>query len=300
MDRRKLVMAGVVVASMVLGGVLGVLTVRPGAVGAATGAPWDPAATGSISDGGDRPHEECFGSPGLLGYGFRPLEVAAETIGIETTELLAALRDGETIAEVAERSGVDPQDVVDAIVAAERERVEDAVDDGDLTQEQADRLLAFAEERATRLVEGAHPGRPFQGRFGGGWAGPWGPADGPMAAALGELGIDLSELLDELEQGRTIAEVAQELGVDLDAVIDAMVDAFRVHLDRAVEEGWLSREEADERATGLRERVEAIVNGELGAFPFPGRLSDLGPGFGHDGGFGPGSSWPEDGSGRGL
>ena len=50
--------------------------------------------------------------------------IAAETIGVEPSELREALRDGKSIADVAEEHGVDPQAVIDAIVAKAAERAE--------------------------------------------------------------------------------------------------------------------------------------------------------------------------------
>jgi hypothetical protein len=46
---------------------------------------------------------------------------------------------------------------VDDIVAAERERLDEAVADGHLTQEQADEILSRAEDRATAFVNGELP-----------------------------------------------------------------------------------------------------------------------------------------------
>jgi hypothetical protein len=50
-------------------------------------------------------------------------EVIAEAIGIDVETLRGELRNGATVAEVAEANGVDPQAVVDALVADYTERV---------------------------------------------------------------------------------------------------------------------------------------------------------------------------------
>ena len=56
------------------------------------------------------------GGPGRGHFG-AGLDAAAEAIGIESEELRTALRDGSTIAEVAEANDVDVQTVIDALVA---------------------------------------------------------------------------------------------------------------------------------------------------------------------------------------
>lgn len=106
----------------------------------------------------ERPHHRH----GRFGAG---LDAAAEAIGIESEELRAALRDGATIAEVAEANDVDVQDVVDALVADAEAMIDQAVEDGRLTEEEAAERKADLPERIEALVDGE---RPEGGRFGPG------------------------------------------------------------------------------------------------------------------------------------
>jgi hypothetical protein len=96
---------------------------------------------------------------------------AAEAIGVDVDDLRSALRDGQTIAEIAAEHDVEVGTVVDAMVAAMKADLDEAVANERLTQEQADGILADAEERLTALVNGEGPkfeGRPrFEHRFGG-------------------------------------------------------------------------------------------------------------------------------------
>jgi hypothetical protein len=89
---------------------------------------------------------------GPFAIGGSLLEEAADAIGIEVDDLLDAVRDGQTIAEVAEAEGVDPQTVIDAIVAQARERFDEAVADERLDQEDADEHLADLTARITEFV----------------------------------------------------------------------------------------------------------------------------------------------------
>lgn len=84
------------------------------------------------------------------------VEAVAEAIGVEAAELREQLGDGATLAEIATANGVEPQVVIDALVAEVTERLTTAVGSGRLTQEEADERLAEATERITELVnEGA-------------------------------------------------------------------------------------------------------------------------------------------------
>ena len=88
---------------------------------------------------------------GHFGRGAR-LDEAAEVIGIEVQELVDALRDGQTLAQIAEANGVQPQAVIDAMVAAAQERIDAAVEAGRLDEAEAAERTADLTERITELV----------------------------------------------------------------------------------------------------------------------------------------------------
>lgn len=75
--------------------------------------------------------------------------VAATTLGMERTELLTALNDGKTIADVAKDKGVDLTKIVDAAVAQRAAWLQDAVKAGRITQAQADTNLAAMKANVT-------------------------------------------------------------------------------------------------------------------------------------------------------
>ncbi|HWG92642.1 MAG TPA: hypothetical protein VNU66_00250 [Mycobacteriales bacterium] len=96
-------------------------------------------------------HGRGHGGPG------RHLDAAAEALGISRDELRTALRDGQSLAEVAEANGVERQALVDALVAAASEHLDEQVAEGDLTQEQADERKAELAERVEEMVDRAGP-----------------------------------------------------------------------------------------------------------------------------------------------
>ena len=91
-----------------------------------------------------------------------------------------------------------------------------------------------------------------------------------LDATAAAIGITADELRSALQDGSTIAEVAEANDVDIQTVIDAHVADAEAHLDQAVEDGRLTEEEAAERKESLSERIEALVNGEAGPFGGPG------------------------------
>ncbi|MCA0146674.1 hypothetical protein [Blastococcus sp. LR1] len=96
------------------------------------------------------------------------LEAAATALGMTEDELRSALEpDGTTLADVAEDEGVPVDDLVAALVAAERERTAQAVEAGRLPQDEADERLADVEERVTERVNSDAPARGHGGHPGG-------------------------------------------------------------------------------------------------------------------------------------
>lgn len=129
-------------------------------------------ATGAYAQSGADLPLHGRGPGGGRGLGLEGLQAAAEALNMTTDELINALRSGKTLEELATEAGVDIQDVQDAIQAAQatamRERIQQALTDGTITQEHADWLL-----------EGLDKG--FIGGPGGfGLGGPHGPGFGPQ------------------------------------------------------------------------------------------------------------------------
>jgi len=92
-------------------------------------------------------------------------QALADVLGIETAELREQLRDGATLAEIAEANGVDVQSVIDVIVTQMSEHLDRAVENGHIDAAEADDKLTELEERATAAVNEA--GGPLEGRRGG-------------------------------------------------------------------------------------------------------------------------------------
>lgn len=86
------------------------------------------------------------------------LSEAASALGMTEDELRTALEgDGMTLADVAEEQGIDVDALVTALVTAQQERLAAAVEDGRLTQEQADERLADLEDRIAERVNSEAP-----------------------------------------------------------------------------------------------------------------------------------------------
>jgi hypothetical protein len=95
-----------------------------------------------------------FGRGGFAWAGGGPwtmFDTAAEALGLTPEELFAELRAGKSPAEIAEEQGVDVEALYDAMNAARGEAMQQAlqqaVEDGRITQEQADQMIERLENR---------------------------------------------------------------------------------------------------------------------------------------------------------
>lgn len=103
------------------------------------------------------------GGPGLSGRGGPGdlLGAAADAIGISEAKLFEALRGGKSLSDVARDHGKSFADVKAAVKAAAKKHLDEEVADGDLTQGQADEMLARLTEHLDDFGRfGRPPGPP--------------------------------------------------------------------------------------------------------------------------------------------
>jgi len=171
--------------------------------------------------------------------------------------------------DAAGRLGVEPGELESALEEAALARVEEALESGRLTEEQATELKERIRSGQTGLP-GLGP-RSGQPGFGGLERHGFGHGPGLLEPAADYLGLDEDALRERLAAGDSLAEVAEAEGKDVDGLVDALVAAARARLDQAAEDGRLDGGELDELLERIRNRVDALVQGEL-----PGRIP-LGP-----------------------
>lgn len=85
------------------------------------------------------------------------LAAASKLLNLAPNELRAQLREGKSLAEVAEAQGVAKQALIDALVRDFTERVERLEERGAIGPERAERLLQNLPERVAKMVERKKP-----------------------------------------------------------------------------------------------------------------------------------------------
>jgi hypothetical protein len=163
--------------------------------------------------------------------------------------------------DAAKRLNVSPDDLRSALGAAEDAQLDQAVKDGKLTQAQADAIKARRKQDGRVL--GLGPGGPHGPGFGFG-PGHRGLAFGPRGAALGAaadaLGITRAQLLSNLADGKSIADVAKNQNKNLDDVKAAIKDAVTKELDADVKAGRLTDAQRKDILAELDDHLDDLVN----------------------------------------
>jgi polyhydroxyalkanoate synthesis regulator phasin len=197
----------------------------------------------------------AVGTPGLAGAA-SPAAASSTDDGSTTTTPPTTDSSTGSTTDPDQRDTADPADPVKPEPGQFlQETLQPLIDDGTLTQEQADKVIAALQAA-----------RPFDGDHGPGRGGPGfgGHGHGHMMFGLDTaataLGVSTDDLRGALEDGKSIADVAAEQGVDVQTVIDALVAEAKAHLDERVADGDLTQAEADERLADITERITDMVN----------------------------------------
>jgi hypothetical protein len=153
------------------------------------------------------------------------------------------------------------------------------VDDGTLTQAQADKVItAFRAAGGGMGDHGDHGGHG--GRMGGG--GPGMAGTNVLDTVATTIGISTADLQAGITGGKTIAEIAVANGSTAQKVIDALVAEVTAHFDAEVKAGEHTQADADQRIADATTRITDMVNNTQTA-----RIGGMG---GHGPGDGPGAS----------
>jgi polyhydroxyalkanoate synthesis regulator phasin len=202
-----------------------------------------------------------------LTFGATGLAVAALVVGLGAAGAVAASRilspqeeSKAVIDDAAKQLGVKPEALSDALKQALKNRIEAAVDAGVLTKDQAKELEA-------RIDSGDYPSLFGPHGFGRGLGrGPHPFGDrGPsavMSAAASYLGMSEDDLREALDD-KTLAEIAKDKGKSVSGLVAALVAAESKKIDQAVTDGRITKAQATEIKSQMKDRMQSLVDGEL-------------------------------------
>lgn len=165
---------------------------------------------------------------------------------------MEARKSGKTLAQIAEAQGVDRQTVVDLMVKHMNRHIDQGVADGRIPADKASDMKAKAVERAQKMVDSNK--KPMDGRR-------HHKLDPQaMKEMLSLLNIDQQTFMNEMHNGKSLAQIAEDNGVDRQDVIDLMVKQMNRHIDQALKDGRITADKANDMKAHAVERAQKMVD----------------------------------------
>lgn len=169
---------------------------------------------------------------------------AAEADGGQYCELFRS--------KLADQLDVSESDLESAAVAAAEGTIDEAVSNGDLSQDAADKLKERLSNASEHACFGLRPGiKAFRHGLARGFV-----AGDLLGAAADALDMQTAELVAQLHSGKSLTEIAQAKGVDYATVAKAVVDAAGADLDKAVAAGKITQDRAEQMLDRLQTALD--------------------------------------------
>lgn len=196
------------------------------------------AATDAVTqhDNGYAKHARFSNHAKHPDFGFRGgnnfFQEAATLLGIDQKSLMGELKQGKSLAEIAqEKAGLSKDEFLQKLLTAENEKIDAAVNSGKMSQDQADKFKSSLTDRLKQMIENQH-NKQTGGKHKGGFK--FGHFGNPANLAQ-ILGITQEELTSNLQAGKSLAEIAQEKGISEDQLISKLKESMTDQLKSFVE-----------------------------------------------------------------
>lgn len=198
----------------------------PDVLAAATGPAATPTQTTAprTPTAGNRP-----GRVGRFGTGAGFTQPLATFLGISTTELQTDLKNGQTLAQIGQAHGKSTTDLKNFLTSQLKSRLDQAVANGRLTSQQESTMLNNASSRFDKLIS-----TNFQQVAANRRGRTPAPRIGAMVlpTVAQTLGMSQADVRTELQNGKTLAQIAQEHGKTSADLETAIINAMKPQLDK--------------------------------------------------------------------
>jgi hypothetical protein len=201
------------------------------------------AGAGAAAAGSDRGTRPAQG-PGAGTF----LGVELAYLQIDKQTLLAKLKQGQTLAQIATAQGKSPQGLIEAIVSATKVKLDAKVRAGKLGAAKEAATLAQLRTQLGKIVTKSYgPGTKVPSVY--------------LNPVLAYLQIGKQTLDQELKSGKTLAQVAVAHGKTADGVTAAILGAIQAQLDAQVTAGKLTPADRDALLAQAQTQVAKLVAG---------------------------------------
>ncbi len=203
-----------------------------------------------------------------LNVGATIMQTVEDMTDLTWSDVVTALRDGQTLDEVLQANGVDPATVRNAVKAELTAEIEAALSDGLITEQRAETLLAQLDTALERAFTSSLPlwPTPIRDRI---HQRIQDSLENTLVGVIADqAGLETTELLREVLMPPTLGEVIASYGLDQETVIAEAEARLTEEINQRVADGSLTQDEADELLAGLH---DWLVNRLDAPFWFMGR-----------------------------
>lgn len=192
---------------------------------------------------------------------------AATAFGMTAQDLYTQLQGGKTLADIAKEKNVDTAKLVSDYVQTFKDSLATAVSGGQITQAQADAMVALHKTNAEAMLTKKFDATTFGGRGLGPELGMRGGQSFLVAAATA-FNLTAQDLYTQLQGGKTLADIAKEKNVDTAKLVSDYVQKYADTLKTAVTNNQLTQAQADAKLAELKANAEALLTKKFDATGF--------------------------------
>ncbi len=183
---------------------------------------------------------------------FQPV---ADLLGMSVEDLTAAMKDGQKLEDIVVEHGKTMADVATVIYDSAVEKLNQAVADGEMTQEQADTIEQRLIERRDACINDGDcrlppPKRTLRERVN-----PRGVFNQVMEIGLNiadALNMDPRDMLQAFRDGEKLQDLAARQGVSMDDIAAAITTPMQERLAQSLADGKISQEQFDRALNRLQ------------------------------------------------
>ncbi len=163
----------------------------------------------------------------------------------------------DCLAKFSANLGVEQDKVVTALNTTKKQMLDEAVQQGRITQEQADKMAARMGDNPGWFGFFNGPHKDGKG-FGKGF----GERGRKLDYASKALGITAEELKSELESGKRLPQIVEGRGMTVEQFHQKVLELKKEDLGKAVSEGKITQEEADKMIQKMEQRFNSSIPGK--------------------------------------
>jgi len=158
-------------------------------------------------------------------------------------------RVGDFVSRLADRLGISQDELTTAVKGVETDMVHNAVSEGRLTDQQGQKIIDRIENGPLRFPqEGRREYRACRAqKF-------------VIESSADVLGLDREELKGKLQEGKSLAEIAQQHGMAVEDFTAALTDKVQAGLQAKVDDGTITQKQMDRLFKAFTSHVDQLVN----------------------------------------